>query len=61
MKDSGLAYCRTHDGIVECDGGDGPCDNASLYRTECDLTPLLYEPVTYPQATTAPENVEEPT
>ena len=50
MKDSGLAYCRTHDGIVECDGGDGPCDNASLYRTECDLTPLLYEPVTYPQA-----------
>lgn len=26
LVDSGLAYCVRHHGVVECDGGDGPCD-----------------------------------
>jgi hypothetical protein len=57
MTDSGLAYCRTHHGVVEWDGGDGPCDNASLYRTECDLTPLVYDERPNPSA--SPDQEDE--
>lgn len=31
LIDSGLAYCTAHEGVIECDGGDGPCDNADTH------------------------------
>jgi hypothetical protein len=54
LVDSGLAYCRVHHGVVECDEGDLCCDMAdgvdlrrlrrrpSAVDEGCDLTPLLY-------------------
>lgn len=41
LVDSGLAYCTAHHGVIECDEGDGPCDNVRDHRDAVALHPCL--------------------